>query len=197
MRMPCQLEIHGSKYHLVGKIRLVREQDCHFSGRNLAEGRGKIGTAFENIINASKPNARLVAFERKRAVHQDWNTVCLKCAHHVAGIGCAIVVAEDCEYSRWRSQFAQELRTRARVLREPVGAATMVFHHRNSDEIAGEYNQIRTKFVHQVHAFADWHDREVIFVMEVAQLSNSESIELMRQMPQANLNPNNFRAVRL
>ena len=109
----------------------------------------------------------------------------------------AIVVAEDCEYSRWRSQFAQELRTRARVLREPVGAATMVFHHRNSDEIAGEYNQIRTKFVHQVHAFADWHDREVIFVMEVAQLSNSESIELMRQMPQANLNPHNFRAVRL
>ena len=168
---------------MVRKIRLVREQDCHFSGRNLAEGRGKIGTAFENIINASKPNARLVAFERKRAVHQDWNTVSLKCMHHVAGIGLAIVVAEDCEYSCRRSQFAQELRTRARVLREPVGVAAMVFHHRHSDEIAGEYNQVRAKFVHQVHTFADWDDREVIFVMEVAQLGDSESVELTSQTP--------------
>src|SRR5204862_7744414 len=133
----------------------------------------------------SKPNTRLVAFERKRAVHQDWNAVSLKGVHHLAGIGCPIVVAEDCEYSSRRSQFAQELRTRTRVLREPVGVASMVFDHRHGDEIPGKHNQVWSKFVHQVHTLTDWHDREMVFVVEVTQLGDGESVELMRQPPQA------------
>jgi hypothetical protein len=79
---------------------------------------------------------------------------------------------------------------------DPVRESTVVFPNGHSDEIAGQYNQIWMEPVHQFHALANWHNREMLFVMEIAQLGDSKTVELMRKAPQPNINPRYLRMIR-
>ena len=59
----------------------------------------------------------------------------------------------------------------------------MVFqvHQGSGDEIAGENNQVGAKTVYQFHRAANGNGRKVFFIMKIAELSDGESVKLMRQ----------------
>ena len=98
------------------------------------------------------------------------------------------MIAECGEFSHRCFQIAQNRGAGRGTFGGFPGVAGMRIHDRHSDEIAGKDNQVRIQAIDDLHRLANGKYREMIFVMEITELRNRETIKSFRQAREGNLN---------
>ncbi len=175
--VPGKLKVDWPEGGYVGEVGLMRQQYDSLSGRNFGYGGAQVGMTVQCIVDPSKPEPGRSPLDGESMIQHHWNSMSLQGTHNTGGIRPGVVITENGKLAGGRAEFLQDLGAGRDMLCCPPGAGAMVIEQGNGNEVSGESDQIGMQIVHNLDRFAQGHRREIIFVMEIAELRNGEAVE--------------------
>ena len=182
--------------HIIGVVRLVRQQNRRFVTGHRVKGRVQVGGPAQDIIDTREPEPAAVGFNRSRLIGEDLNSPAAQRACDNIWIGREVVI------SRNRPQAVRSLH-----LPEQVGArfgghccSSVIFvspEDRRGDEISGNCDQVGAKTVDQADRRMKGMLGKIGVVVEVAEQRDRESVHLGRPAAKSDILAHDARTIGL
>lgn len=197
MGVARKLKIDGSKADVIGDVGFMREDNRELARRNRLHCGLQIRPAFKNVVNTREPYSGLAALQWNGLVKQDGDLVRSQHMSYVSRIGSSIVIAKNGELSMRCIQLFQEFGAGFHTFRPTARNCAVIVQEGHRHKIAGQNNQIRLQPIREFNSFLDGRNGEVMFVMEVADLSNGEAVKSFGQPRKMQLKSRNLRVLRI
>jgi hypothetical protein len=191
MRVTGELKVNRIVRNTVREIRFMRQQNCRFRRRNIAQRTVKVCASPEHVVNTAQPKTSTIALDRSGLIQQHLNSPRPQSGRHVIWIAKRIVVPHHRPQPVWRCHLLQQLGARF----SHQCALLWLAEQRNRNKVAGKHNQLGMKGVDYVDRGAKGMNGKVRIVVKVTELSDGEAIQARRPTSQANLLPDDSNAI--